>query len=579
MRSPIQIIIYLGFFIISGCTSVTDPSATQGNANASLAALMEDYWQIIVTEDTLVAGVDHPYLVKATLPNVSPEHLAELYNQFSQLKESAQSLPDSELTPENATSKRVLIYELDNRLDLYTFGSHLLPLNAESGYWVAIGRLSDLLNLEVDANVDIYVSALKDSPRYLAQQRHWLEEGLKLGVTQPQEVLGFTRQSIQNLLSAELYLQPIDHLDKSDPRYIAASDTVEQSLLPALTDLYEFMDQEYIPQARTSAGLGALDNGKSWYLNRVEHFATLAITPEEVHQLGISEMARIQGEMKSIIEDLDFDGDFAEFLEFLRTDDQFYAATPEQLLKEASYYAKRADAMLPQLFGFLPRRPYAVEPVPDAIAPNYTTGRYYSPDDPKQAGEYWVNTYNLKKRPIYELPALTLHEGVPGHHLQISLSQEKENLPTFRREGYITAFGEGWGLYSEYLGEEVGFYRTPYERFGRLIYEAWRASRLVVDTGLHWYGWSRQQAMDYMADNTGLSLHNVQTEVDRYITWPGQAISYKLGELTIKRLRAKAESDLGESFDVREFHDVLLSEGSVPLTEMERLINNYIANK
>ncbi|NNJ72623.1 MAG: DUF885 domain-containing protein, partial [Enterobacterales bacterium] len=293
---------------------------------------------------------------------------------------------------------------------------------------------------------------------------------------------------------------------------------------------------------------------------------------------GLTEVKRIRAEMQDIIKSLNFDGTFAEFIHFLRTDPRFYATSEEQLLSYASRIAKRMDGKLPKLFKTLPRTPYGIEPVPAQLAPNYTTGRYVrSPRGSTEPGYYWVNTYALDKRPLYEMEALTLHEAVPGHHLQIALSQELEELPKFRQNSYISAYGEGWGLYAEWLGLEAGFYTDPYNNFGRLTYEMWRAVRLVVDTGMHAMGWSRQQAIDYLAENTALSLHNVRTEIDRYISWPAQALSYKLGEMTIKRLRVEAETKLGNKFDVREFHDVILSQGAVPLNILIEQVRAYIA--
>ena len=300
------------------------------------------------------------------------------------------------------------------------------------------------------------------------------------------------------------------------------------------------------------------------------------MTSAEVHELGLKEVKRIRQEMEQVIKSVGFKGSFADFLHFLRTDPQFYTTSADQLLKEAAFIAKKADAMLPKYFGKLPRKPYGIAPVPAEIAPKYTSGRYSGSNRDDEPGYYWVNTYALDKRPLYELEALTLHEAVPGHHLQISLNSELSSLPDFRRYSYISAFGEGWGLYSEYLGLEAGFYQDPYSNFGRLTYEMWRAARLVVDTGMHAQGWSREQAIEFMASNTALSLHNVTTEIDRYITWPGQALSYKIGELTIKRLRAKAEQALGDKFDIRAFHDAVLENGSVPMSVLEQQINDFI---
>jgi uncharacterized protein (DUF885 family) len=312
----------------------------------------------------------------------------------------------------------------------------------------------------------------------------------------------------------------------------------------------------------------------------VKSFTTLDLTPEEVHAVGLKEVARIRAEMDEVIRQVGFTGDFAAFLKFLRTDPRFQPKTGDELLKEASFIAKRMDGKLPTLFKTLPRLPYTVEPVPDAIAPKYTAGRYVNaPVGSTRPGIYWVNTYALESRTLYTLEALTLHEAVPGHHLQIALQQELTGLPAFRRFAGISAFSEGWGLYAERLGLEAGFYQDPYRNFGRLTYEMWRACRLVVDTGLHAKGWTRDQAMDFMAQNTALSLHEIRTETDRYISWPGQALAYKMGELKIRALRQEAEQALGPRFDVREFHDVVLANGAIPLPVLEEQVRAYVASK
>ena len=337
------------------------------------------------------------------------------------------------------------------------------------------------------------------------------------------------------------------------------------------------MVNEYRPGARSTLGASDLTNGREYYAYLIRHFTTLDLTADQVHEIGLKEVARIREEMNEVIREGGFEGNFADFLQFLRTDPRFYPKTPEQLLKEASYIAKRMDGKLPALFKTLPRLPYGVEPVPAPLAPKYTAGRYVgAPIGSTRPGYYWVNTHSLASRTLYTLEALTLHEAVPGHHLQNALRQELTELPDFRRFSSFNAFGEGWGLYSERLGLEAGFYMDPYSNFGRLTYEMWRACRLVVDTGLHAMGWTRQQAMDYLASNTALSLHEIRTETDRYISWPGQALAYKLGELKIRELRARSEKALGERFDIREFHDAVLLNGSIPLSVLEDQIDLFI---
>ena len=317
-----------------------------------------------------------------------------------------------------------------------------------------------------------------------------------------------------------------------------------------------------------------------FYNNRIAYYTTLDLTAEEVHQMGLDEVQRIRTEMQKIIAELEFKGSFAEFLAFLRTDEQFYANSPKELLMFARDVAKRLDEQLPRYFKTLPRKPYGVAPVPDAIAPKYTGGRYIgTAPNSTEPGYYWVNTYDLPSRPLYTIPALTAHEAVPGHHLQGALNAElPEHIPQFRRNLYLSAYGEGWGLYTESLAEEMGIYTTPYERFGQLTYSMWRACRLVVDTGMHAFGWSREEAVKYMAENTALSLHEVNTEIDRYISWPGQALAYKVGELKIRELRQKAEEALGDSFDIRAFHEVILANGTLTLPMLEAEINDFIAS-
>jgi uncharacterized protein (DUF885 family) len=418
---------------------------------------------------------------------------------------------------------------------------------------------------------------------------YWMDKGIEESITQPKVVLQGFEESIQAFIKTDAtlssYYQPFLILPAYFPQALKlelqaqAADIILASVMPSYQKYFDYMVQRYQPNARSNIAASSLPNGENYYLNRLQHYTTLPLSVDEVHNTGLAEVKRIRGEMDNIIQQLDFTGSFADFVHFLRTDKQFYATSPEGLLKEASFIAKKMDAQLPKLFKTLPRTPYGVIEVPANIAPKYTTGRYSGPSRDDQAGNYWVNTYRLDRRPLYVLEALTLHEAVPGHHLQGSIAREMQNVPKFRNNTYISAFGEGWGLYSEYLGLEVGFYKSPYSNFGRLTYEMWRACRLVVDTGMHAKGWSRERAMNYLANNTALSLHNVKTEIDRYISWPGQALSYKMGELTIKKLRKMAEQALGQDFDLREFHDQVLKNGSMPLSMLENVMSAYVAKK
>ena len=343
-------------------------------------------------------------------------------------------------------------------------------------------------------------------------------------------------------------------------------------MVPAFAGLLTFFRDEYVPQARTTLAAEAMPNGAAFYRQQIREYTTLDLTPDEIHQIGLDDVARIQAQMDEIIREVGFKGDFAAFLHFLRTDPQFYATTPQALLDRAAWISKRVDGEVGKYIGTLPRGRFTIIPVPDDIAPFWTAGR-------GGVGTYWLNTYNLPSRPLYNLPALTLHESSPGHSLQGALAEEQGAQPDFRRKNYISAYGEGWALYTEKLGKEMGIYETPYEDFGRLTYEMWRAARLVIDTGLHHKGWSREQALAYLRDRTALSEHEVTTEVDRYISWPGQALSYKLGEIAIVKLRAEAERELGDRFDIKTFHDAILRQGSVPLPVLEEQVRMFIAEQ
>jgi uncharacterized protein (DUF885 family) len=415
-----------------------------------------------------------------------------------------------------------------------------------------------------------------------------MREGLRRGMTIPRATLAGIEATIEPLAGGAPEAHPVyapfgklpATLDAPTRERLTARArrTVAEKVIPAYARFLEFMTREYVPGCRESLAAAALPDGDAFYRFQVRRYTTRELDPREIHQLGLREVASIRAEMQTTIDATGFAGSFAEFLAFLRSDPRFYAATPEELLKEASWIAKRADAQLPRLFGRLPRQPYGVMAVPPALAPKYTSGRYAgSPRESTEPGWYWVNTHALEKRPLYNLEALTLHEAVPGHHLQGALAEEAEAVRPFRRFDYISAFGEGWGLYSEWLGNEMGFYTDPYRKFGYLGYRAWRACRLVVDTGLHQMGWSRQRAIDYLAENTSLPLVEATSEIDRYISWPGQALSYYVGYLELRELRARAERALGERFDVRAFHDVVLAEGSVPLPVLARRIDAWIA--
>lgn len=580
---------------LSACQSPSTPTngaeittnTTQAATNSQLQAAIDSAWQISLDASPSLAYSMGDKSKAGQLQDLSPQALAALDQRRQALLAQLQQIDRNTLSKSDKINAQILQDQIQNQVDQYRYHDHYMPLSAESGFHAYIASISKGRFNKVE-DYQNYIKQLQALPNYFNQQTYWLKQGIAAGIT-PSKV---TLQGFETSISAFIvpvedsgYFTPFteypSHFTDAEKQQLTQQgrDLVANTVLPTYQAFFEFMTKEYIPNTRETIAAYDLSDGEAFYENRVRYYTTLNMTSDEVHQLGLQEVKRIRAEMQQIIEQVGFEGSFADFLHFLRTDPQFYPKTAEELLKEAAYIAKKADAMLPKYFGKLPRQPYGIEPVPAEIAPKYTTGRYSGSSQDDQPGYYWVNTYALDKRPLYEMEALTLHEAVPGHHLQIALNQELTDLPNFRRYSYISAFGEGWGLYSEYLGLEAGFYQDPYSNFGRLTYEMWRAARLVVDTGMHAKGWSRQQAIDFMAGNTALSMHNVTTEIDRYINWPGQALSYKIGELTIKRLRAQAEAELGENFDIRAFHDAILANGSVPMSILEQQINDFIASQ
>lgn len=512
--------------------------------------------------------------------DLSPERYAEDRAADMVFLDRLEAIDENNLPAGETVNFATLDYLLRFRVELAQFDMQRAPFSNDSGFFstpLYVASSTRPRNVEAAEN---WIARLEDLPRYLDENIYWMREGIEAGYTQPANIIGGVRDQIAAIAAMSIeetgMVDPIDALPASVPdaeraRLRAEAEAaVADHVLPAYQALLDFMDEEYVPAARTELGISSVPDGRAQYQALVRYHTTLDTSPEEVHQRGLAEVARIRSEMEAIIEEVGFDGTFAEFLNFMRTDPQFYAESEEELMMYASWLAKRADDAMPRFFGRLPRLPYGVRPVPGSIAPTYTTGRYWPGSlENGVAGGYMVNTYNLSQRPLYNLPALTVHEAVPGHHHQIALAQELEDVPEFRRNTYITAFGEGWGLYTEFLAEEMGMYSTPYDQFGRLTYEMWRACRLVVDTGIHYMGWTRDQAEACFLENSALAPHNIRTEVSRYISWPGQALAYKTGELLMRDLRQRAETRLGEHFDIRDFHDELLSEGAVPLGYLE----------
>ena len=516
-------------------------------------------------------------------------------NHFKQEKEFALNILSklskidvNKLDENDNISYELLSFVLNDIIAYYDFERFLNPLLSDSGFHSSlVYNVRPLYDYEQVKN---YLNKLNSIPQYVDQYLPLLRRGIEKGVSQPLIIFNGYESTYDDHITdnyeSNYFYSPFKNLPKDlsqahkDSILTEAKKAIEKNVVPQFVRIKEFFEKEYYPNTRKTIGVSETPNGYEFYQNRINYYTTSKnYTADEIHQIGLNEVSRIKKEMIKIIEELRFKGSFEEFFKFLRTDSQFYAKTPEALLMYARDISKRADEQLPRFFKTLPRKPYGVAPVPDAIAPKYTGGRYVGTSkNSTNPGYYWVNTYDLKSRTLYTIPALTVHEAVPGHHLQSALNNELgDSIPRFRRNLYLSAYGEGWGLYTEFLADEMGIYTTPYEQFGKFTYEMWRACRLVIDTGIHAKGWSREEAVDFMSKNTALSLHEVNTEIDRYISWPGQALSYKIGELKIRQLRNKAKKELKEKFDIREFHEKILEYGTVTLSTLERRINNYIS--
>ena len=515
------------------------------------------------------------------------EHFESEANFALELLNQLENIDTNDLDENNLISYELLKFELNDIVDYYNFERYLNPLLSDSGFHSSLNYMVRPLS-NYQKTIE-YLNKLNSLPEFVNQNLTNIRIGLEKGVSQPLVIFDGYESTyddhITNNYLNNYFYSPFKNLPKdisqsqSDSILKAAKISINEIVVPQFKKIKKFFEKEYYPKTRTKIGISSTPNGKEYYQNRINYYTTSKeYTAEKIHQIGLDEVARIKSEMKKIIKELKFQGSFEDFFKFLRTDNQFYANTPKELLMYARDIAKRADEQLPRFFKTLPRKPYGVAPVPDAIAPKYTSGRYVGTSkNSTDPGYYWVNTYDLKSRTLYTIPALTVHEAVPGHHLQSALNNELgDKIPSFRKNLYLSAYGEGWGLYTEYLAEEMGLYTTPYEQFGKLTYEMWRACRLVVDTGIHALDWSKEMVLNYMSSNTALSLHEINTETDRYISWPGQALSYKIGELKIRELRILAEEKLESNFNIRDFHEIILSEGTVTLAILESRVLNYI---
>lgn len=559
-------------------------------ASSRLHQLLVDEWGSRMREDPLFATMcgDHRY--DDRLPAVSEEDFQRRLTQTRAFLNRLQEIDRDALTPEEQLNYDIFERETKDQIAEHEFGAYWMPVSRASGLHRSFPDLPNIVPLSTVEDYENYVARLGAFKAFAQAHVELMRAGIRRGYVPPRVVL----EGIEDAIQAHIVEDPTESvLFKSLERFPEGITKVDRhniiqagraaiidSVVPGYQALLEFMCDEYIPAGREEIAASSLPDGRAFYEHRVRKNTTLDLTPQQVHDIGLDEVRRIREEMEDTIRQVDFRGSFHEFVEFLRTDERFYVDTPDALMKEVALIMKKMDGELPRLFKTLPRTPYGLRQIPDYIAPKTTTAYYFLPaGDGTTAGFYYVNTYDLKSRPLYEYEALSLHEAVPGHHLQLALQMELKDIPNFRRFGGVTAFVEGWALYAERLGLEVGFYQDRYSDFGRLTFEMWRATRLAVDTGMHYLGWTRQRAIDFMAENTALSLLNITNEVDRYIAWPGQAIAYKIGEIKIRELRRLAERELGSRFDVRGFHDVVLGNGGIPLDVLEANVKRWLAEQ
>jgi uncharacterized protein (DUF885 family) len=557
--------------------ALTPCLATESNrADARLQAIYQSEWKW--RQEQFADDEDSQRGIQDYLPKVDPATQEMRLRYWEDIHKQLDGIRRAELSPEEQINYDVYRPQIEVLIASQRFRDFEMPANADTTFWTDLGYTARK-PFRTLADYENWLKQLRDIPRYFHEQMDEMRAGLKRGFTPPQITLQGRDASITAIIDAtaeqNVFYTPFKDMVGIAPAEQArlraeAVVTIRDVVQPAYVELLKFWRNEYVPRARTALAVEDMPHGKALYQSKILEFTTLDMDPAAIHAIGETEVARLHEEMLGVMKEAGFTGDFPAFLKFLRTDPRFYAKTPEELLMRAAWLAKKFDAKSSLYFGYLPRMRFAIRPVPDDLAPFYTAGR-------GGPGLYLLNTYNLPARPLYSLAALTLHESAPGHAFQMPIAMEHKNQPEFRQHVYISAYGEGWALYCEKLGVEMGMYETPYDHFGMLSYQMWRAARLVVDTGIHSQHWTRERAIQYLKDYTALPEHEIETEVDRYIAWPGQALSYYLGEMAIVKARAKAETALGAKFNIRAFHDTVLELGSVPLPVLEARIDRFIA--
>ncbi|HQR48938.1 MAG TPA: DUF885 domain-containing protein [Steroidobacteraceae bacterium] len=578
----------LPMLVIFAATAAPAARAAE-NANAKLDALFQSEWERGLRENPLAATYAGDHRYDDRWPDVSADALARSHAGDLEALKKLGTIKPASLTAANRLNQDLFRRMVQGSVDAYDWGAQYLPINQRGGVQ-SVSETAGLINFSTAKDYENWIARLNGLGTYVDQNIALLREGARRGIVQPRVIMQRIPDQIAKQVVTDPEQSPFYAPFKEMPDSIPAADqerlraagrkAITDTVVPAYQRLQDYFTKDYLPACKDVVGVWALPGGDAWYQNRIAWFTTTKLTADEVHEIGLEEVARIRGEMQKIIQQVGFQGSFAEFLQYLRTDPKFRYTDPQQLLQAYMVMAKRIDPLLPQYFGKLPRMPYGVRPIPAESAPDTTAAYYQGPGlDGKRAGYYYVNLYKPEDRPKYEIPVLTMHESVPGHHLQIALGMEQGDVPMFRRDFEATAFVEGWALYSESLGQEMGFYDDPYDKFGQLTYEMWRAVRLVVDTGIHSKHWTRDQAIAFFKENAAKTELDIVNEVDRYIAWPGQALAYKIGELKIKELRARATQVLGPAFDLREFHDVVLGNGAIPLDVLEGNVQRWIDSK